>query len=439
MNRINGEHNIELVLEHAKRSGATAVELTLGTSVGFSATVRGGLPESVEHARDQDFDITVFVGQKQGDASTTDLREASIKETVEKACEIAKVMADDPCNGLPDKGLMATNLYDLQLSKPHAITPADALDLAKACEEHALALDKRITRSDGVSFSTNEGRSWYANSHGFIGETTHTNFDLSCVLIAEKAGKLERDYDFDHHLDFTQLRRPEDIAEKAVEHTVSRLDSRKVKTQTAPVLFKADIAVGFLSQFFKAIAGSNLYRKSSFLLDTLGQSIFPSFIDIVERPHILGGHASTLFDADGVQTYDKSFIEKGVLQTYMLGEYSSRRLGLKTTANADGAHNVLVSHSDKSFHDLVQDMDTGLIVTEVMGQGVNIVTGDYSRGARGFWVEGGKIQYPVSEITIAGNLKDLFKHIVAIGNDIDRRYSIATGAILLESMTIAGA
>jgi len=422
----------------AKKEGASEVEVSANLDDGFTSIVRMGEIDTVEYQRDREIDITVYFGHKKGSATTTEIKPESLMITIKKACDIAKFTGEDPYNGLADKALMAQYLPDLSLYHPWDLSAEQGVELALACEAKARQLDKRITNSDSVSVTSFQAKYVYGNSHGFLGEINSTQHEISCILIAEQDEEMERDFAYSLARDPKDLIAIEKIADEAVSKTISRLGARKIKTCKVPVIFIAEEACSLWGHFVSAIAGSQLYRKSSFLLDCLEKQIFPEFIHLYEDPYLLKGMGSTAFDSDGVATTKKYFISKGFLKSYCLGAYSARKLGMQTTGNADGVHNLIIEPGEKDLPQLLKLMDRGLLVTEVMGQGVNILTGDYSRGARGFWVEQGKIQFPVSEITIAGNLQTMFRSLIAVGNDIDYRGNIHTGSVLLGQLTVAG-
>lgn len=426
------------VLELARKEGATDAAVAVSNDRGFSVDVRMGEVETVAFSEDKGVGLTVFIGQRKGGASSTDTSPEALKLLVKAACDIARVSAEDPCFGLADKELMTKEHPDLQLYHPWDVTPEKAIGIAKECESYALSLDKRIVNSDGVNVSSYESHHAYANTAGGEGFIHSSRHNLSCSLIAKQGEEMQRDYDYTTVRHAKDLVAPKLIAESAGGRALSRLGARKIKTQTAPVVFSSRISSGLFGHFISAISGSNLYRKSSFLLDSIGQQVFPEFIRVYEQPYLLGALGSAAFDSEGVPTRPNVFIENGQLQHYALATYSSRRMGLKTTANADGVHNLTIDPNAGDLADLLKMMDKGLLVTELMGQGVNGLTGDYSRGASGFWVENGVIQYPVEEITIAGNLKDMFQAIEAVGTDINRNSSTRCGSVLIGSMMIAG-
>ncbi|MBT8766244.1 metalloprotease PmbA [Metapseudomonas boanensis] len=429
---------VERILAEARRQGASECEVAVSVEQGLSTTVRQGEVETVEFNRDQGFGITLYVGQRKGSASTSASGEDAIRETVAAALAIAKHASEDECAGLADAALMARDLPDLDLYHPWSISPEQAVEQALICETAAFEADSRISNADGTTLNTHQGCRVYGNSHGFVGGYASTRHSLSCVMIAENQGQMQRDYWYDVNRLGTLLADPASIGRRAAERTVSRLGARPVPTCEVPVLFAAELATGLFGSFLSAISGGNLYRKSSFLEGALGQRLFPEWLILDERPHIPRAMASAAFDNDGLATYAKPFVEKGELVSYILGTYSGRKLGLPSTANSGGVHNLFVSHGQEDQASLLRRMGRGLLVTELMGQGLNMVTGDYSRGAAGYWVENGEIQFPVQEVTIAGNLKDMFRQIVAVGNDLELRGNIRTGSVLIERMTVAG-
>ena len=429
---------VERIIAEARRQGASACEVAVSMEQGLSTTVRQGEVETVEFNRDQGFGITLYVGQRKGSASTSASGEAAIQETVAAALAIARHASEDASAGLADAALMARELPELDLYHPWAITPEQAVELALACEAAAFATDSRIGNADGTSLSTHQGCRVYGNSHGFVGGYASTRHSLSCVMIAEGEGQMQRDYWYDVNRQGELLADPARIGRLAAERSVARLGARPVPTCEVPVLFAPELATGLFGHFLAAISGGNLYRHSSFLEGALGQRLFPEWLSIDERPHIPRAMGSAAFDGDGLATYAKPFVAGGELVSYILGTYSGRKLGLPSTANAGGVHNLFVSHGDEDQQALLRRMGRGLLVTELMGQGLNLVTGDYSRGAAGFWVENGEIQFPVQEVTIAGNLKDMFRQVVAVGSDLELRGNIRTGSVLIERMTVAG-
>ncbi|WAJ36751.1 metalloprotease PmbA [Pseudomonas sp. GOM7] len=432
------QEQVEAILAEAARQGASACEVAVSAGQGLSTTVRQGEVETVEFNRDQGFGITLYVGQRKGSASTSATGAAAIRETVAAALAIAKHASEDECAGLADAALMARELPELDLYHPWSITPEQAVEQALVCEAAAFAADKRIKNADGTSLNTHQGCRVYGNSHGFIGGYASTRHSLSCVMIAEGEGQMQRDYWYDVNRQGELLADAAGIGQRAAERAVSRLGARPVPTCEVPVLFAAELAGGLFSHLLAAISGGNLYRHSSFLEGALGQRLFPEWLSLDERPHLPRALGSAAFDGDGLATYAKPFVDKGELVSYVLGTYSGRKLGLPSTANSGGVHNLFVSHGDEDQQALIRRMGRGLLVTELMGQGLNLVTGDYSRGAAGFWVENGEIQFPVQEVTIAGNLRDMFRQILAVGSDLERRGNICTGSVLIDKMTVAG-
>jgi PmbA protein len=438
LTRHDLEDLVRRALDEAHRLRAHQAEVGVSIDTGLSVTVRLGEVETLEYQRDRGLGITVYTDKRKGSASTADLSLSALRETVEKACSIARFTAADEFAGLADAELMARDWPELSLAHPWDVAPEAAIELARTCESSALAVDKRVNNSEGASLSTHRGLRVYGNSHGFIGGFESTGHSLSCSVIAAQGDEMQRDYWYTAARDWRDLEETGSVGRTAAERTVARLGSRKLGTRKAPVLFSPEMARGFFGHFLTAIRGGSQYRKSSFLLGAAGQQVLPAFMQISERPHIPKGQASSPFDNEGVATRDRELVQEGVLQGYILSAYSARKLGLQTTGNAGGVHNLLISHLGEDQKALLRRMGTGLLVTELMGQGVNTVTGDYSRGASGFWVEGGVIQHPVHEVTIAGNLRDMLKHIVAVGNDVDQRGAVRTGSVLIEEMTIAG-
>jgi len=444
MNKITNKDWLEIqeiiptILEDAKKRGATDAEACGVFKTGFSTNVRLGETETIEFNRDKSLAITIYKGKRKGSAATADISREAITSTLDAALRIADFTEEDPFSGLADKENMATEVLDLDLYHPWELSNEEAILIAKQCEEAARSHDPRITNSEGANFSTAASFYVYGNTLGFVGSYPTTHHSLSVAVIAKEKDSMERDHDYTIARDVKDLESGLKVGREAAIRTVRRLNARKLKTCQAPVIFAAEIAGGLLGHFLAAISGPQLYRKSSFLLDHLGKQIFPKFIHLEENPHIPKGLGSVPFDQEGVAIRKRDIISEGVLQGYVLSSYSARKLGLKTTGNAGGVHNLFVSHSSDDLNQLLKKMHKGLLVTELMGQGINLVTGDYSRGAFGFWVENGEIQYPVHEVTIAGNLKEMFLNLSAIGNDIERRSSIFTGSILIDQMTIAG-
>jgi len=433
---------VSKVLELAETLGVDSAEVAMSRQQGLSVGTRMGEVETVEFTNDGALGITVYMDGRKGSASTADLSERALQQAVQAAVNIAKYTSVDECSGLADKSLLAMEPEDLDLYHPKVINTDEAIEIAKACEDSALAYDKRITNSDGASLDTFEGFKVYGNTHGQLVGYPSSRHSLSCVVIAGEEDEMQRDYAYSVNRNFDLLDAPAIIGAEAARETLSRLNPQKLPTGKVPVMFKADIANTIFGHLIAAISGGNLYRKSSFLLDSIGKSVFPEFLNISERPHIKGALASSAFDSEGVKTVDREIITSGCLDTYLLTSYSARKLGLQTTGHAGGIHNwILNAVGDGrggSFDNMLKKLGTGFLVTELMGQGVNVVNGDYSRGAAGFWVENGEIAYPVAEVTIAGNLQEMFKGLVAVGDDIDMRGSIRTGSLLIQEMQVAG-
>jgi PmbA protein len=429
---------VSQVLAHAKALGASSAEASMNRTRGLSVETRHGEVETVEFNQDGGLGISIYVGQRKGSASTADLSPAALKRTVEAAIDIARYTSEDPCAGIADRDALEFCPPDLDLFHPADVSTAEAIAYCVAAEEAAFATDSRITNSDGASFSSHQGLKVYGNSHGQLVGYPSSRHSLSCSVIGEAGEDMQRDYSYTVSRELSQLRAAADIGREAALETVNRLNCRKLGTQKVPVVFRADIASSLFGHLVSAISGGAIYRKSSFLLDKVGQPVLSSKVNIIELPHLVRGLASSPFDSEGVKTCDRQIITDGVLNQYLTTSYSGRKLGLPSSGHAGGIHNWLVSHGDADLAQLLRDMGTGLLVTELMGQGVNGVTGDYSRGAAGFWVEHGQIQYPVAEITIAGNLKEMFFDIAAIGNDVDKRGGVLTGSVLINQMQIAG-
>ncbi len=432
------KETILFVLAEAKKLGATSAEAGIGIESGLSTTVRLGAVETIEFNHDKSLGLTVYIGNKKGSISSTDIRQEALQTAVAAACNIAKYSEDDPCAGLADPENLAKVIPDLDLYHPWDLSPEQAIQYTKECEDAARTLDPRICNSEGATLSTHARFKVYGNSHGFLAAYPSSSHSMSCTVIGQSGGMMQRDHDFTVSRDPKHLDSWTKVGKTAAERTLSRLAARKIKTTQAPVMIAADIAPGLIGNFIAAISGGHLYRKSSFLLDHLGKQIFPAFVQMEEMPHLIGALGSAPFDQEGVATTEHDIIRDGILKSYVLGSYSARKLGMKTTGNAGGLHNLRVSNSGIDREALIKKMHRGLIVTEMMGHGVNLVTGDYSRGAAGFWVENGEIQYSVEEITIAGNLKDIFLKLVAIGSDTEKRSNIQIGSLLIEQLTIAG-
>ena len=428
-------------LREARASGASHAEADASLQRGLTATVRLGEVDTIEYHRDRGLSLTVYFGKAKGSASTADLRPDAVREIVRKATTIARHTAADEYAGLADPESLAREVPDLDLYHPWDLTPEQAVSLARDCEAAGLATDARLRNSEGATVSSHAAVRVYGNSNGFLHGFPSTSHNVSCALVAQDGEDMQRDYWYSVARNAQGLEDVSAIGRRAAQRALRRLGARRLPTQRAPVLFAPELARGLFGHFVGAIRGGSQYRRTSFLLEAAGTQVFPTFLNISERPHLLQGLASSPFDAEGVATRDRELVQDGVLQGYVLGSYSARKLGLKTTGNAGGIHNLLVTASDGatgSFEQLLQRMGEGLFVTELMGPGVNGVTGDYSRGASGFWVANGAIAYPVHELTIAGNLRDMLRGVVAVGSDVDSQGAICTGSVLIESMTIAG-
>ena len=427
----------QVAIEYARGLGADSSEVAASLHYGLDVNVRMGEVETLEHSRDRGFGVSVYIANSKGHASSGDLRPESIRACVEKAIDIARFTQADKCNGLAPTDRLASNFPDLDLWHPQPLNADATIERALACEAAGLE-NPGISNSDGASASAGFGLNVYANSNGFVGRRDGTRFGQSCVLIAGEGESMQRDYWYDSRRAFGDLESAEHTGHEAARRTVRRLGARVIPTCEVPILFAPEVARGLVGHFLGAISGGALYRKASFLQDSAGQQLFPGWMQMSERPYLSRGPSSTAFDAEGVATSDREIIENGILNGYVLGSYSARRLGLETTGNAGGVHNLIVEPGAHSAQELLQQMGTGLLVTEAMGQGVSLITGDYSRGAGGFWVENGEIQFPVDEVTIAGNLKDMFMNIQAMGNDTDDRSSVQSGSMLMGKMTVAG-
>ncbi len=425
-------------LAYARQKGATACEVDVSEGFGQSVTVRCDEVETIEYNRDKGLGITVYAGQRKGYASTSDFSKQAIRETVEAALNIARFTAEDPCAGLADVELMAKKFPDLDLYHPWDQSIETAIELAQACEEAAFDHDERIDNSEGATVSIQEAHFVAANSLGFVGGYPTSRHYLGCSVIAGEGEAMQRDSWYSSTRNFKLLESPESIGLMAAKRAVARLGSKRIPTCEVPVIFEAPLASGLLGSLVHAVSGSALYRKSTFLIDSLGQQIFPSFINLSERPHLRGGLASSAFDNDGVATKDREVVVDGVLNGYFLSTYSARKLGMESTGNAGGSHNLILQPGQDDLPDLLKRMGRGLLVTELLGHGINYVTGDYSRGAAGFWIENGEIVHPVEEITIAGNLREMFAQILAVGSDVYKKGSKQTGSIWIERMKIAG-
>ncbi|KTF14124.1 metalloprotease PmbA [Pseudoalteromonas sp. H105] len=426
------------VLEHAKKLGATGAEAAMSSTSGLSVSTRMGEVETIEFNQDGGLGISVYVGNHKGSASTADLNPKTLRTVVEKAIDIAKFTSDDPHNGVADKALLEFAPLDLDLYHPWDVSPEQGIELCHSAEQAALNADERIVNSDGASFSSHQGLRVYGNSHGLIAGYPRTRHSISTMVIGKDGEQMQRDSAYTVSREQSGLKDAAAVGLEAATETLAKLNSQKLGTMKVPVIFRADIANSLFGHLVSAIGGGALYRKSSFLMDSLGTQVFSDCVNVSERPHLLKGLASTPFDSEGVKTIDREIIQGGELQTYLLASYAARKMNMVPTGHAGGIHNWLVEKTHQDLTELLKTMGTGLLVTELMGQGVNTVTGDYSRGAAGFWVENGEIQYPVSEITIAGKLQDMFKAIVGLGGDIERRGGIQTGSVLIEEMQIAG-
>jgi PmbA protein len=426
------------VLDYASQGGASAAEAEVSESVGQTVTVRQGEVETIEYSRDKGIGVTVYIGKRRGHASTTDFTPQAVRDAVDAALSIARFTAADDCAGLADADMLAREFPDLDLWHPRDLPVEGAIELAKSCEAAGFAVDKRLTNSEGATISSHESHFIYGNSLGFLAGYPSSRHGVACALVAGKNGDMQRDDWYETRRDAADLPDVESVGRRAGERAVGRLGSRKITTTQAPVLFESPVAAGLLGHFVSAVSGGSLYRKSSFLLDSAGKQVFAPLANVSEQPHVAKGLASTPFDEEGVATRPREVVQGGVVQGYFLGAYSACKLGLRSTGNAGGNHNLVLRDTGSDFAGLLRQMNTGLLVTELLGHGVNTVTGDYSRGAAGFWVENGSIAYPVQEITIAGNLKDIYLGIVAVGNDVVCRGSRYCGSILIDRMTIAG-
>ena len=431
------ESHVRGALHRARDAGASDAEASAYTSQGLSVAVRLGEVETLEHMQDRGVNITVFFGQRKGNASSADLREDSINACVDHATEIARYTQDDSSNGLADPSLMATEFPDLDLWHPSIMDAETAIERALACEAAGRA-DSRISNSEGASVNAGLGMTVYGNSNGFIGRSSGTSFGQTCILLAGEGDGMQRDYSYDSRRSVEDLEAPAQTGAEAARRTIRRLNARQLPTGEMSVLFSPQVAKGLAGHLVGAISGSALYRNASFLKDKQGEQLFPDWLNLIERPYLLRGAGSASFDGEGVVTRERRIVESGVLQGYVLSSYSARRLGLQTTGNSGGVRNLLLEPGGEDSDDLIKFMRNGFYVTEVMGQGVSLVTGDYSRGAAGFLIENGEISYPVEEVTIAGNLGEIFKNIVAVGSNIDSRGNIHSGSVLISRMTVAG-
>lgn len=432
----------EDTLRYARQKGASSAAVGISEGNGLSVSVRKGEIETIEKNQDKGIGITVFIGKKRGNATTSDFSEVSLKQAVEAACNIASFTSQDEAAGLPDTDMLERNPQDLSLYYRWPIDSQGAVELARRCEAAAFGTDRRISNSEGASVNVQHSHFILANSDGFMGGYPYSSHSLSVAPIAVSGDSMQRDYWYTASRDPTGLETPEDVGQYAARRALARLNARQIGTRKCPVLFEAPVAIGLVSSFVYAVSGGALYRKSSFLQSSLDKRIFPEHIGLLEDPHLEGAMGSAPFDDEGVRTNRRQVVTDGIVKGYFLSSYSARKLGMKTTGNAGGSHNLVLSSklTDEAddFAGMLKKMGTGLVVTELMGQGINYVTGDYSRGASGFWVENGVIQYPVQEITIAGNLKEMFGHIVAVGADILIRGATKSGSVLIGQMTVAG-
>ena len=429
------------VLAHAKKSGASDCEVDVSEGFGQSVSVRCGEVETIEYNRDKGIGVTIYLGQRKGHASTSDFSSAALRETVDAALNIARFTAEDACAGLPEKEMLATReqgFADLDLYHPWLLPVEGAIELATRCEQAAFAVSPQVTNSEGATVSIQEGQFVSANSLGFIGGYPSSRHYLACSVIAGKDENMQRDDWYSTARDAQHIASPEAIGDYAARRALARLGARKIKTCKVPVLFEAPLAASLIGNFIHSVSGGSLYRKTSFLVDSLGKKVFSKKVQISERPHLRGGMASGYFDSDGVATQDREVVVNGVLQGYFLSAYTARKLGMKSTGNAGGCHNLIVRPGKRDFQGLLTKMGRGLLVTELLGQGVNYVNGDYSRGAAGYWVENGEIVHAVEDVTIAGNLRDMFRNIAGVGNDVLVRGSKQVGSILVEQMKVAG-
>ena len=426
------------ILKYASKRGASACELDISEGFGQSVSVRRGEIDTIEYNRDKGIGITVYLGQRRGQASTSDFSRAALRSAVDAALSIARFTAPDPCAGLAEKTSMATKCPNLDLFHPWNIEVDEAIALARRCEEAAFAVSPMIRNSEGACVTSQQSHFIMANSLGFMKGFASSRHGVSCTVIAGEGEAMQREYWYDSRRDASELSSAEDVGRTAGERALARLGAKKIRTREAPVIFEAPLAVNLIGNFVQAASGGALYRRSSFLLDTLGQQVFSPVIHISERPHIKKAFGSSWFDNDGVATHDREVVADGILQGYFLSAYTARKLGLQSTGNAGGSHNLLVRAGEDDLAALLRKMDKGLLVTELLGQGVNYVTGDYSRGAAGFWVEKGKIKHAVQEVTIAGNLREIYRNIVAVGNDALPRGAKHCGSLLIEHMKIAG-
>ena len=437
-NEDNLKNIIDFVLTGSKKMGATAAEADIGAGIGLSANVRKSQIDKLEYTREKGLSVTLYIDGKKGSASTSDFSDTALKNTLEAAINIAKHSSHDQHAGLVDKQFMAKDIPDLDLYHPSLISAEEAIELAVECEKSAFKHDKRISNSDGSIVSTYSGINLYGNSNDFINGWRWSNHMIDCTVIAEDKSGMQRDGWYTKSCDFNELESIKHISKEAARRTVSRLGARKLGSSEVPVIFEAPVASGLFSAFITAISGSSLYRRASFLLDKKGEEVFAKHVNISENPHLKKALGSAPFDNDGVATKERRLIEDGVLKDYVLSGYSARKLGLETTGNAGGVHNLTIDAGENNLSEMIKNMNNGLLITDMIGFGINQITGDYSRGASGFWIENGEIAFPVEEITVAGNLIDMYKNIIFIGNDVDKRGNILTGSVMIDKMIVAG-
>ncbi len=435
---IDLDSAVECALTVAKRMGSSGAVAGVSRTTGYELTVRMGELETIEHQNGGGLSVTVFMGSRKGVSSTSDFTESAIEDTVRAAVTIAKYTAEDPCNGLPPKERLIKDAPDLELNLPWELDRDTALDMALECEQAARSSDSRIVNSEGATLGTSSHHSVFGNSDGLRITGQKTRHSMSCAVVGQTDSGMQTDYWYSVARDPLALESPHAVGKMAARRTLRRLDARKIKTCSVPVMFEAPIAGSLLRIFTSAVSGGALYRKASFLLDSLGKQVFPQNTRISEQPHLKRGIASAVYDAEGVATVSRDLIRDGILQNYVLDSYSAKKLGFETTGNAGGVFNLTIDPGTRDFNEMLKLMDTGLLVTQTMGFGVNQVTGDYSQGASGFWVEKGELQFPVEEVTIAGNLRDMFLSLAEVGNDVDYRTGVRTGSILLNNMAVAG-
>jgi len=426
------------LLKESAKQGASSADAGLSVDVGLSVTARLGDVETVEHHKGQSFGVTVYFGQKKGSANTTDFSLSALKDTVSAACRIARYSTEDEFAGLPDADMLATQFPELDLDHPWALKVDEAIDLAVECENIARGYHEEIVNSEGANVDTYQGMRVFGNSLGFLQGERGTRHSLHCSVLGKRGDSMQRDYWYTVARDKAELESAHTVGEKAASRTLRRLQAKSLSTRTCPVIYAAEVASSLVGHFIGAIRGGSVYRKSTFLLDYIDKSVFPPFVRIHEQPYLIKSLGGACYDSEGVSCKTRDIVSQGILKSYVLSSYSGRKLGMPTTGNAGGVHNLTVDPGSLDQPGLLAEMGTGLLITELMGQGVNIVTGDYSRGAAGYWVENGEVQYPVEEITVAGNLKDIFKNLVAVGNDVDLRGNTRTGSWLVEQMTVAG-